>query len=130
MHADEGYRVGLEPAFQETIDPSAVDPTKHHVYVPGEAHAYRLYEAPRETTELETQKIVEARCYADKDIITPQWLKVSDTPWGAPARASGGYGRKIHDTSVSYRPGVNQSGHRRGRDGDESRRRRRGQGRG
>ena len=37
VHADEGYRVALEPAFQETIDPSNVDPTKKHVYVPGDA---------------------------------------------------------------------------------------------
>lgn len=102
VHRDDGSRQILEPVFHETTDPSAVDPATHHDYVPGEYRGYRIYEKETPISKDESRKMVEAQCYSDKTCITPTWLKVSATPWFAPSKATGGYGRKIHDTSVSY----------------------------
>ena len=44
----------------------------------------------------------EARNYADPDILAPRWLRVSDTPFDAPYKATKGYGRQMHPTTVSY----------------------------
>tara|TARA_B110000305_G_scaffold107412_1_gene120822 strand:+ start:137 stop:742 length:606 start_codon:yes stop_codon:yes gene_type:complete len=43
-----------------------------------------------------------ASLYYDKKVIAPLWMKVSTTPWTAYAKAAGGYGRVIDDTSVSH----------------------------
>lgn len=102
IHTDVGRRQLLEPVFTETSEPSQVDPETKHDYVKGEARAYRMYEAETPISKDEGRKIGEARCYTDPSCITPTWLKVSATPWYAPSKATGGYGRKIHDTSVSY----------------------------
>ena len=102
VHRDDGTRQVLEPVFTETSDPCAIDPESHHNFVKGEPRAYRLYEDATPISQDEGRKIGEARCYSDKTCITPTWLKVSATPWFAPSKATGGYGRKIHDTSVSY----------------------------
>ena len=101
VHHESGARTALEPVFRQSYDTSDVDGTRHHKYVPGEQHAYRLYEAETPISLTEGKKIGEAGIYSDKSCITPHWLKVSATPWFAPSKATGGYGRKIHDTSVS-----------------------------
>ena len=49
-----------------------------------------------------TERREVAALYYDKDVIAPLWMKVSSTPWTAMARASGGYGKVVHDTSVSH----------------------------
>jgi len=43
-----------------------------------------------------------ASLYYDKKVIAPLWMKVSTTPWTSYAKAAGGYGRIIDDTSVSH----------------------------
>jgi len=43
-----------------------------------------------------------ASLFYDKKVIAPLWMKVSTTPWTAYAKAAGGYGRIIDDTSVSH----------------------------
>ena len=101
VHRDDGSREVLEPVFRETHDTSDVVTTQHHQYVVGEPRAYGLYIEETPISQKEGKKMAEARMYSDKSCITPHWLKVSATPWFAPSKATGGYGRKIHDTSVS-----------------------------
>ena len=77
------------------------DLTKKHKYVAGEAHVHGLYDKEVEVTKVQSRAIDIAALYADKTIVTPQWLKVSESPFMAAAKASGGYGRRMDDTTVS-----------------------------
>lgn len=79
------------------------DLTKKHVYEEGEAKAgFRFYEKEVEQTQMQSRAMSEASLYADKSLITPTWLKVSESPFTAAAKASGGYGRRMDDTTVSH----------------------------
>mmetsp|Transcript_1860 Transcript_1860/g.3702 ORF Transcript_1860/g.3702 Transcript_1860/m.3702 type:complete len:227 (+) Transcript_1860:104-784(+) len=49
-----------------------------------------------------TERRETAALFYDKRVIAPLWMKVSTTPWTAMAKAAGGYGRQIDDTSVSH----------------------------
>ena len=49
-----------------------------------------------------TERREVASLFYDKKVIAPLWMKVSTTPWTAFAKAAGGYGRQIDDTSVSH----------------------------
>ncbi len=49
-----------------------------------------------------TERREVASLFYDKRVIAPLWMKVSTTPWTAMAKAAGGYGRQIDDTSVSH----------------------------
>ena len=56
----------------------------------------------RTAATTESRVVREARNYADPDILAPRWLRVSDTPFDAPYKATKGYGRQMHPTTVSY----------------------------
>ena len=56
----------------------------------------------RTVATTESRVVREARNYADPDILEPRWLRVSDTPFDAPYKATKGYGRQMHPTTVSY----------------------------
>ena len=56
----------------------------------------------RTAATTESRVVREARNYADPDILEPRWLRVSDTPFDAPYKATKGYGRQMHPTTVSY----------------------------
>ena len=56
----------------------------------------------RTAATTESRVVREARNYADPDILVPRWLRVSDTPFDAPYKATKGYGRQMHPTTVSY----------------------------
>ena len=60
-----------------------------------------LYDKEVEVTKLQSRAIDIAALYADKTIVTPQWLKRSESPFMAAAKATGGYGRRMDDTTVS-----------------------------
>ena len=47
----------------------------------------------RTAATTESRVVREARNYADPDILEPRWLRVSDTPFDAPYKATKGYGR-------------------------------------
>ena len=49
-----------------------------------------------------TERREVAALYYDRRVMAPLWMKVSTTPWTAMAKAAGGYGRLIDDTSVSH----------------------------
>lgn len=49
-----------------------------------------------------TERREVASLFYDRKVIAPLWMKVSTTPWTAFAKAAGGYGRQIDDTSVSH----------------------------
>ncbi len=56
----------------------------------------------RTVATTDSRVVREARNYADPDILAPRWLRVSDTPFDAPYKATKGYGRQMHPTTVSY----------------------------
>ena len=56
----------------------------------------------RTAATTESRVVREARNYADPDILEPRWLRVSDTPFDAPYKATKGYRRQMHPTTVSY----------------------------
>jgi len=104
FHDDAGTRVGLEPVYVESRHEFGGNPEelkKTHDFNLGENRVYRMYEKPVENTALQSSKWQAAKCYSDTDCITPQWMKVSCTPFYAPAKATGGYGRRIEDGAIS-----------------------------
>jgi len=42
-----------------------------------------------------------ADVYSNKALVKPTWLRVTTTPWHGAMVSTGGYGRKVDDTSVS-----------------------------
>lgn len=40
--------------------------------------------------------------YSNKQLLKPTWMKVTSTPWKMASQSTGGYARRVDDTTVSH----------------------------